>query len=198
VKSLLRNLAGSFRIGAIPTHRDSPISAGRKTASRYAKQRHTPNGVWKTQLGQAIVIMVSIHTSIFSPISFQVLVAFRGVVLSRNSLELRVAGEYYTYENTNHSTQAASDARVGSALSVWEPDPAHADTAGRCGWARNSPLGIDVAQYRQRIDPFATWTPRQGGCELLPADGGTIPHKPSFLNLVPEKASQDTPRLGGR
>jgi hypothetical protein len=65
-----------------------------------------------------------------------------------------------------------------SALSVWEPNPAHADTAGRLGWARNSPAGMDVAQYRQRIGAFATWT-RAMRLRITIGRWGTIPPKPS-------------------
>jgi hypothetical protein len=47
---------------------------------------------------------------------------------------------------------------LASALFLWKPNPAHADTADGYGWARNSPAVMDFAQYRQRVGPFATWT----------------------------------------
>ena len=47
---------------------------------------------------------------------------------------------------------------LASALSLWKPNPAHADTADGHGWARNSPAVMDFVQSRQRVGPFATWT----------------------------------------
>src|SRR5690348_6826925 len=44
---------------------------------------------------------------------------------------------------------------LAGALSVWASNPTQ---AGMFCFDRNSPAGIDVAQYRQRIGPFATWT----------------------------------------
>jgi hypothetical protein len=48
---------------------------------------------------------------------------------------------------------------LASALSVWASSPAQADATGMFGLARNSPTGMDVAQYRNRVGCFATLRP---------------------------------------